>query len=943
LHISFGKGFLDTVPRGREMSFEQFVKACRSHTYSGSLSFAEYSVVGKLERGRDKDSTWFIPAVFVRPERRADAVGSLTGFVCDFDDGVIGRAEIESRLAPSRFVAWTSYSHGVGGLQRWRCFIPYSRPITPKEHKAHYEYFNEIFEGHLDPRCATTSQLWYLPGHPRDAPAHEIFALVDGPYFVLPNVEPSRPVARAGIAGQSPVSILAAGVAANAELSARSPPSLRDIASALASLDTAVYGDYSKWLEIGMALFDGTEGSARGCDLYDAWSRRCPNYMEGAAQAKWQSFGRSGSGPRITIATLFKQAIEAGWSGSVVDPAVQPPVPVAAPAASVPARQPAENPQPSQPALLQPTQLVLPLAVPVPMPDSWRNNPKEWNIQKLFDDGETREWKTVIRGVHLLSLEFLSSVGEEQYSIELKCQNAGKTPIVTLSAGEATDTRGFRSLLAQNGIVTSNANEFKEFQEMIMDWLKKIQASSRVKQSFTHLGWMEKQGQILGFAHGDSAYFPDGRIEHGIKVATGGGSTIAKHYYPAGDLAKWKATTKFLADQGRPELMTILSTAFGSPLMKFSGHSGAVVSIVSTASGVGKSTALSLAQSVWGSPKSAIHAANDTAASLSSKMGFTKDLPAYWDDLKGENTFRQFAETIYQITQGKEKSRLTQQSNLREVETWNCLAVVAANDSIIEIVKRYGRGTDAGAARIFEIILEDRPANTQQATFFDTCTANYGRAGEVYASWLAVNHGTARATVERLSEGLSKELAVESEERFWLAAIVTMLAGAMFAKQLNLVDFNLPVLKSYLVRRFRELRGGKTAMIADQGPGPVISNMVLDYQSTTLRIEDLAKSAKQGVKINHAPKLGSVDILIIEKGRSLRIRKAKFNEWCRNRNESPDTLYKRLQQASAITERNTDPMGGAAPYSQGMRTSCYDIDLKKLGISGDQDDSGSGG
>ena len=941
MKIAFGRNFKDTVPRGREMTFEQFVAFCRRQLHVGRLSFSEYSAASKVDRGVDKDSAWFIPAEFVRPERRADAVGSLSGFVCDFDDGAIMRTEIEARLAVWVHVAWTSYSHGVSGIPRWRAFIPYASPITPKEHKAHYEYFQALFEGHLDPRCATTSQLWYLPGHPRDAPAHEIFALVDGPYFVLPAVERSSTNAHTGgLLGSAPVSVVAAGIEANKELSARAPASLRDIESALASLDTLQYGDYSKWLEIGMATFDGTKGSADGLDLFDTWSRRCPGYVEGTTEAKWQSFGGSRSGPRITVATLFKQAQEAGWTGSVDDTAGQPPVPAAAPAPAVPANQPAKSPQPSHAALQQPAQLVLPLSIPVTMPPGWRNDPQKFGIQKQVpnETGEGSMWRTTIRGSHIISLEFLQSIGEGDHSCEMTCRNTSGIVVATFGADEVPGI-DFRKLLAGRGILTSNANEFKELQEMVMDWLKKIQDANRLKQSFTHLGWMEKQGQVLGFAHGDSAYFTDGHVERGIKVATGGGSTISKHYYPAGDLAKWKATTKFLADQGRPELMAILSTAFGSPLMKFSGHSGAVVSIVSTASGVGKSTALSLAQSVWGSPKSAIHAANDTAASLSSKMGFTKDLPAYWDDLKGENTFRQFAETIYQITQGKEKSRLTQQSNLREVETWNCLAVVAANDSIIEIVKRYGRGTDAGAARIFEIVLEDRPQNTQQATFFDACSSNYGRAGEVYAAWLAINHTRAQLVVERLSEALSKELAVESEERFWLAAIVTMLAGALFARQLDLVDFDVPALKAYLVQRFRELRGGKTAMIADQGPGPIIGNMILDHQSTTLRIEELAKSGKQTAKINHAPKLGSVDILIIDKSSVLRVRKAKFNEWCRTRNESPDTLLKRLQQARAVAERNTDPMGGASPYSQGMRTTCYDIDLKKLGLTGDTDDS----
>jgi hypothetical protein len=556
-------------------------------------------------------------------------------------------------------------------------------------------------------------------------------------------------------------------------------------------------------------------------------------------------------------------------------------------------------------------------------------------MQRKVDDPNTgnQMWQTAVLGCRLLSLELLQSIGERSHAAELHCENRYGAVTVTFNLGEITDV-GFRSTLGTSGIITSNSNEFKYLQEMILDWLKKIQDAQRVRQSFTHLGWMEKNAQTIGFALGETAYFVDGRVESGIKVAVGGGTTIAKHYTPQGDLQTWKSVTAFLTSQNRPELMAILATSFGSPLMKFSGHSGAVVSIVSTASGVGKSTALALAQSVWGSPKSAIHSATDTVLSLSSKMGFTKDLPAYWDDIKGEKTFQQFAEVIYQITQGKEKSRLTQGATLREVETWNCLAVVAANDSIIEIVKRYGKGTDAGAARIFEIRLEERPPMSQVATFFDQCTTNYGRAGEVYSRWLATNHDRAKRLVETLSARLSVELKVESEERFWVAAVSTMIAGAMIAKQLQLVDFDVPALSTFLKARFLELRGGKVEAVKEAGAGRIVTDLIFDFQQTCLTISALPGRGPAGARhvsvTVRPPKNGEVEILLVEAGRLLRIRRAKFFQWCRTKGLSADTLLLKLHQLGAIMERNADPMAGAKPYSSGNRTICYDIDLSLL-------------
>src|SRR5208282_208715 len=115
---------------------EQFVDLIkRMPRHHGKLPFEVYCLAGRAERARDKDSCWFIPAVFVRPERRADAVGSLTGFSLDFDDGEVDAERISGVLGACKHVAWTSYSHGFEGKAKWRVFVPYQNPITPKEHK----------------------------------------------------------------------------------------------------------------------------------------------------------------------------------------------------------------------------------------------------------------------------------------------------------------------------------------------------------------------------------------------------------------------------------------------------------------------------------------------------------------------------------------------------------------------------------------------------------------------------------------------------------------------------------------------------------------------------------------------------------------------------------------------------------------------------------------
>lgn len=940
MRISFGKGAKDNAPRERELTFEQFADLVqRMPKHHGTLSAGEYAVAGKAGRNRDKEgAAWFIPAVFSRPERRADAVSALTGFALDFDDGAIGRSEIETRLAPYNFVAWTTYSH-TAGHPKWRAFIPYAQPITPKDHKAIYAHFNAIFEGHLDPRCATTSQLWYLPGHPHDAPGADFIAVVDAPFFVLPDVDRHSALARSGAPSGGPVGILASGAAIGSALTSRPPTSLQDVAAALSCLDPAEYADYTRWLDIAMAIFDGTQGSPDGYDMFVAWSRTCPGYVEGTHAEKWQSFGRRDGRTRISVATLFGEAQKGGRSPGFNNFLGKSPGNLPAPVPAVQQPEPPQDLQHSQQNCQGAAQPVL-VTAPVPMPSKWRNHPQEFAIQRkeTSPDGNGEAWATRVRETRLVNIEMLEAIGGGPFgTCNLHFECADKARIVRLELALVSGSRDadLKSELFNSGIIVGKEDS-KNLQELIVEWLQKIKKLHRVKKSLSHLGWLEDNGEPIGFACGTSAYYADGTEEADIQIAASAGM-LAPFYKPVGDIAPWRAITEFLIGQNRTELLAVLATSFASPLVKFSGVSGVVVSIISTASGVGKSSALMASQSVWGDPKSTVHAASDTPLSLSKKMGFTRNLPAYWDDIKGEKTLEQFSELLFQITQGKEKSRLDQSSNLRPIETWDCLAVVAANDSITEVAKRYSNGSDAGVSRIFEMRLDTRPTAVQSATFFDGCRANYGHAGAIYAKWLAANRALAERGVIRTTERLSAELGMQAEERFWIATIACLVTGAAFAKHLKLVDFDVKSLETFLKKRFLELRGGKAAIQHEQSAAPLIGDLIYDHQQTTLRIDALPIKNKTKVVIMRMPTGKEVDIVITQQGPILRVRKARFNTWCHAHHHSPDTLKKKLETLGALVERNTDPMAGAPLYSEGSRTSCYDIDLKKLDLHGDVD------
>src|SRR5690606_19622681 len=138
---------------------------------------------------------------------------------------------------------------------------------------------------------------------------------------------------------------------------------------------------------------------------------------------------------------------------------------------------------------------------------------------------------------------------------------------------------------------------------LMTTWLGQLQAARRVADVTEQLGWLVEKTdtgeQINGFSLGPTTYYSDGRSRDDVKAAREF-ANIARFYEPKGGLDAWKKVAGFISEQGIPAFTATLAAGFGTPLLRFTGLSGGILSIVSTASGVGKSSALKCSQAVWG-------------------------------------------------------------------------------------------------------------------------------------------------------------------------------------------------------------------------------------------------------------------------------------------------------------------------------------------------------
>jgi hypothetical protein len=347
---------------------------------------------------------------------------------------------------------------------------------------------------------------------------------------------------------------------------------------------------------------------------------------------------------------------------------------------------------------------------------------------------------------------------------------------------------------------------------------------------------------------------------------------------------------------------------------------------------------------------------DDTPKSVAKKLGFLNNLPAYWDELRGKQTVDGFCTLAFQITQGREKSRLDSSANLKEAQTWETMLVVASNESIFEAMARRTAGSDAGMVRTFEIEMTEVPethhTSAEVTLLFEKLGQNYGHAGRVYAQYLA----THAVAVDKMVKDTYLRLAgeMESAERFWYGMMAILLVGASLARRLELVDIDIRKLHGFLVRNLDRLRGRTNVMSEEHTLQEVLADYLRDRGNSTLVIDrfyDVAPPPTGGIdgqtvskprnrdlgrppkdylpRIIESPKSGKPQIVVATEQGKLRFATRDFMHWLQGRELASYGMLEKLEEDMKALRLRT-VLGLRTSYA-GPRVNAMEIDVNEVG------------
>ena len=273
--------------------------------------------------------------------------------------------------------------------------------------------------------------------------------------------------------------------------------------------------------------------------------------------------------------------------------------------------------------------------------------------------------------------------------------------------------------LADRGILV-NSNTAAALVTYLGDCLANNAETIPIIQSVERLGWV------------DSVFVP--YAEALTLDNDGQGAELARAVHSKGTLQEWAEYIAPLRKQSL-YLHIVLAAAFASVLISKVKALPFVLHLWG-GTGTGKTVALKVAASVWGNPEKYMLTLNGTTNALMGTAALLHDLPLLADELqtiKLDTNFQNqtYDKLIMQLTEGKDRARMTQQSTLKGQKTWNNCFIFTGEEPITQ--SNSGGGTKN---RVIELQCKEQIVSNGNAVvnFIDS---HYGSAGRAFIEHIA--------------------------------------------------------------------------------------------------------------------------------------------------------------------------------------------------------------
>lgn len=371
---------------------------------------------------------------------------------------------------------------------------------------------------------------------------------------------------------------------------------------------------------------------------------------------------------------------------------------------------------------------------------------------------------------------------------------------IEIPAGVARGNNAL-SALAEAGL---NVHDGETFRQFVIGSVDMYNANHAMQVQYEQYGW---KGET-SFLYGDRLYTPEETI---IVPASAELKFRNQWLSPRekGSLDGWKQAADRLFGAGSEGQSFAVLAAFAAPLMRFVNDSegGAIISLVTRATGTGKSSSLAGAYTVFASDRRALSLTTiDTGNAKGVAMATIGNLPVIHDEFQGDPEVTKAFVKLF--TEGRDKQRLDRDGQMRHtVGTWQTLLFTASNTSLVDTIGALG-SSDALAYRILEFPVESAgafsPAEADRLR--KMLELNAGWAGHIFLEYI-VRPDVLEWIRSRLPASMEEIYAAGGftrEHRFWVRTLACVAVAAQIVEHLGLVAFSPARILNWGIKFFAE-------------------------------------------------------------------------------------------------------------------------------------------
>jgi hypothetical protein len=368
----------------------------------------------------------------------------------------------------------------------------------------------------------------------------------------------------------------------------------------------------------------------------------------------------------------------------------------------------------------------------------------------------------------------------------------------TVPLTSVTSKEELRKQLAMEGIAVLGMEEIMKY---TTTWITQLQSRTVADEARTQFGWTDDD--YGGFVLGKEEIRKEEIKSNPAAVQTAG---LMSAFEPKGTLEEWKKLVNFYARDGFELHQFVVGTSFGSPLMSLLPINCAGLHL-NGGSGVGKTTAMNTALSIWGNHADLLIFEKDTHNSMMNRGELYHSLPLYMDELTNASA-RELSDLVYQLTSGKQRNRMSQGGNVerKRGKPWKLIAVTSANRSLIEKISTAKAMPKAEAQRLMEIRVPDMKFGSKEETdkFNLQLQRNHGHAGRVYIKYVLSNLEEVQKLLQKVQVRVDTQAGLKAENRFWSALVAASITGVIIANRLGLVDYDPKKVFNWAIERLKE-------------------------------------------------------------------------------------------------------------------------------------------